>query len=65
MRNRSRAGNAAKWTEFELCMRSRVMMQMGRHSRRDRGTQLQRKRYAIGRHEARRDIGTKQQQGQQ
>lgn len=45
-------------------MRSRVVMQMGRHSRRGGATQLQRKGYAICRHEAGGNIGTKQKQGQ-
>ena len=64
MRNRSGAGNAAKWAQFKLRMRSGVVMLMGRHSRCDGGTQLQRERYAVRRHEAGGHIGTKQKQGQ-
>ena len=64
MRNRSGAGNAAKWAQFKLRMRSGVVMQMSRHFRGDGGTQLQRERYAVGRHEAGGHIGTKQKQGQ-
>jgi hypothetical protein len=45
-------------------MRSGVVMQVRRHFRRDGGTQLQRERYAVGRHETGRNIGTKQKQGQ-
>jgi hypothetical protein len=65
MRNRPGARNAAKRTKFEIRVGSRVVMCMGRHARHGRGTQLQRKRYAVRRHEAGRDIGTKQKQGQQ
>jgi hypothetical protein len=64
MRNRPGAWNAAKRAQFKLRMRSGVMMQMPWHFRRDGGTQLQRERYAVGRHEAGRHIGTKQKQGQ-
>jgi hypothetical protein len=65
MRNRPGGWNAAKWAHFKLGMRSGVVMQMSRHFRRDGGTQLQRERYAVGRHEAGRNIGTKQKQRQQ
>ena len=65
MRNRSRARNAAERTQFEFCVRSAVVMQMDGHSRHGGRTQLQRKGYAVRGHEADRNIGTKQQQGQQ
>jgi hypothetical protein len=45
-------------------MRAGVVMQVDGHSRRDGGTQLQRERYAVGRHEAGGNIGAKQKQGQ-
>jgi hypothetical protein len=64
VRNRPSARNAAKGAQFKLRMRSGVVMQMSRNFRCDRGTQLQRERYAVGRHEAGRNIGTKQKQGQ-
>jgi hypothetical protein len=65
VRKRSSARHAAEGTQFKLRMRSAVVMQMTRHFRRDGGTQLQRKGYAVGRHEADGHIGTKQKQGQQ
>jgi len=46
-------------------MRSRMVMQMSGHSRRRGWTELQGKRHAARRHEAARNIGTKNQQGQQ
>jgi hypothetical protein len=58
--------SAAKRTSLEIGMRSGMMVQMrGRHLRHPGGTQLQRKGYAACRHEAGRNIGAKQQQGQQ
>ena len=48
-----------------MVVRSRMVMQMTRHPCRGGGTQFQRKRHALGRHEAGRNIGTEQQQGQQ
>jgi len=48
-----------------LIMGSRMVMQMGGHSRRCGGTELQRKWHAARRHEAGGNIGTKNQQGQQ
>jgi hypothetical protein len=64
VRKRSGARYAAKRARLKLRMRSSVVMQMGGHARRGGGTQLQRKRHAVGGHEADRNIGTKQKQGQ-
>ena len=69
MRNRSGGRSAAKRTSLEIGMRARMMVQMrGRHLRHPHhpgGTQFKRKRYAACRHKAGRNIGAKQQQGQQ
>jgi hypothetical protein len=67
MSNRTRRRRAAERAVLEVRMRSRMVMPGMRGHRHliGRGTQLQQKRRAVGRHEADRNIGSKQQYCQQ
>ncbi len=67
VRNRTGAGNTAEWAVLEMCVRTRmVVLVMCRDLRLVcRRTRLQEKRHTTRRHEADRDVGTKQEDHQQ